>query len=90
MDTQTAHSYEFGPFHIDTANHLLLRDGQVVPLKPKVFDALVVLVENRGRVSEKDKLMGLLWPDSFVEEANLTQTIYMLRKALGEEPHEHN
>ena len=90
MDTQTAHSYEFGPFHIDTANHLLLRDGQVVPLKPKVFDALVVLVENRGRVLEKDKLMGLLWPDSFVEEANLTQTIYMLRKALGEEPHEHN
>jgi DNA-binding winged helix-turn-helix (wHTH) protein/Tfp pilus assembly protein PilF len=90
MDPQTKHSYEFGPFHVDAANYLLLRDGQIVPLKPKVLDALVALLENRGRVLGKDVLMQMLWPDSFVEEANLTQTIYMLRKALGEGPNEHN
>jgi DNA-binding winged helix-turn-helix (wHTH) protein/TolB-like protein/Tfp pilus assembly protein PilF len=84
MDAKIKHSYEFGPFRVDAANHLLLRDGQVVPLKPKVFDTLVALVENRGRVLGKDELMEMLWPDSFVEEANLTQTIYLLRKVLGE------
>jgi DNA-binding winged helix-turn-helix (wHTH) protein/TolB-like protein len=90
MDGKTTHSYEFGPFRVDTVNHLLLRDGRVVPLKPKVFDALVALVENRGRVLGKDELMEMLWPDSFVEESNLTQTVYMLRKALGEGPNDHN
>jgi DNA-binding winged helix-turn-helix (wHTH) protein/TolB-like protein len=90
MSPKTKQTYEFGPFRIDTANHLLRRDGQVVPVKPKVFDTLVALVESRGRLLEKDELMKALWPDSFVEEANLTQTIYMLRKALGEGPNEHN
>ena len=90
MTAKTKHFYEFGPFRIDAGNHLLLRDGQVVPVKPKVFDTLVVLVENRGRLLEKDELIKELWPDSFVEEANLTQTVYMVRKALGEGPHEHN
>src|SRR5687768_15947274 len=90
MRAKTKHSYEFGPFRIDAANHLLLRHGQVVPVKPKCFDTLVALVENRGRLLEKDELMKALWPDSFVEEANLTQTVYMLRKALGEGTNEHN
>lgn len=90
MKAKTKHFYEFGPFRVDTANHLLLRDGQVVPVQPRVFDALVSLVENCGRLLEKDELMKALWPDSFVEEANLTQTVYMLRKALGEGPNEHN
>lgn len=78
--------YEFGPFRVDTVNHVLLRDGETVPLKPKVFDTLLVLVENRGRVLDKDELMSRLWPDTIVEEANLTQNIYLLRKVLGEEP----
>jgi len=90
MDGKTRQSYEFGPFRVDAVNHLLLRNGQVVPLKPKVFDTLVALVENRGRVLGKDELMEMLWPDSFVEESNLTQTIYMLRKALGEGPDDHH
>ena len=77
--------YEFGSFRIDTVNHVLLRDGETVSLKPKVFDTLLVLVENRGRVLDKDELLSRLWPDTVVEESNLTQNIYLLRKALGEE-----
>jgi TolB-like protein/DNA-binding winged helix-turn-helix (wHTH) protein/Flp pilus assembly protein TadD len=78
--------YEFGPFRVDTLNHVLLRDGETLPLKPKVFDTLLVLIENRGRVLDKDELMSRLWPDTVVEEANLTQNVYLLRKALGEDP----
>lgn len=87
MSQQSGHLYEFGPFRIDTVNRLLLRDGKAVPLKPKVVDTLLMLVENMGRVVQKDELIARLWPDSFVEEANLTQNIYVLRKALdsGEE-----
>ncbi|MBO0799753.1 MAG: winged helix-turn-helix domain-containing protein, partial [Blastocatellia bacterium] len=76
--------YQFGPFLVDVSNRLLLRDGAPVALPPKVFDALYVLIENSGRVLEKGDLMNHLWPDSFVEEGNLTQTIFQLRKALGE------
>jgi TolB-like protein/DNA-binding winged helix-turn-helix (wHTH) protein/Flp pilus assembly protein TadD len=79
--------YEFGPYRIDAVNHLLLRGSEPVPLKPKVFDTLLVLVEHRGRVVDKNELMGRLWPDTAVEESNLTQNIYLLRKVLGEEPH---
>ena len=79
---QATRLYEFGPFRVDTANRLLLRDGKPIPLKPKVVDTLLVLIENRGRVIEKDELIQELWPDSFVEEGNLTQNIYVLRKAL--------
>ena len=78
--------YDFGPFRIDKLNHVLLRDGKTVPLKPKVFDTLLVLIENRDRVLEKDGLMSQLWPDTVVEEANLSQNIYLLRKVLGEDP----
>ena len=77
--------YEFGPFRVDTLNHVLLRDGETLPLKPKVFDTLLVLIENRGRVLDKDELISRLWPDTIVEEANLTQNVYLLRKALGED-----
>lgn len=82
MSQQTRRLYEFGSFQIDTVNRLLLRDGRPIPLKPKVVDTLLVLIENRGRVLEKDELIEKLWPDSFVEEGNLTQNIYVLRKAL--------
>ncbi|MFL6210420.1 MAG: winged helix-turn-helix domain-containing tetratricopeptide repeat protein [Pyrinomonadaceae bacterium] len=83
MSKQAKHFYEFGPFRLDTANRLLMHDGEVVPLKQKAVETLLVLVEGRGEVLAKEALMQRLWPDSFVEEANLTQNIYMLRKALG-------
>lgn len=81
---QAHYFYEFGPFQVDLANRLLLRDDAPIPLAPKVLDALFVLVENSGRILEKEELMNQLWPDCFVEEGNLTQIIFQLRKALGE------
>jgi DNA-binding winged helix-turn-helix (wHTH) protein/TolB-like protein/Tfp pilus assembly protein PilF len=84
MVQQIRRSYEFGGFCLDTSNRLLLRGGKVVPLKPKVVETLLLLVEHRGEVLEKESLIKALWPDSFVEESNLTQNIYVLRKALGE------
>ena len=83
------HIYEFGPFRIDDTKRLLLRDGQVAPLTPKCFDLLLALVEHSGKVIEKDDLMKRVWPDSFVEEGNLTYNISILRKALGERADEH-
>jgi TolB-like protein/DNA-binding winged helix-turn-helix (wHTH) protein/Tfp pilus assembly protein PilF len=80
---------EFGPFRLDTVRRLLLRDEAVVSLPPKAFDTLLALVENCDRVLEKSELMSAVWPASFVEEANLTQTISILRKALGERAGEH-
>ncbi len=82
----SARFYEFGPFQIDKVNHVLMRDGETLPLKPKVFDTLLLLVENRGRVLDKDELLSRLWPDTVVEESNLSQNVYLLRKVLGEEP----
>jgi DNA-binding winged helix-turn-helix (wHTH) protein/TolB-like protein/Tfp pilus assembly protein PilF len=77
--------YEFGPFQIDKLNHALLRDGDTIPLKPKVFDTLLLLVENRERTLDKDEMLRRLWPDTVVEESNLSQNVYLLRKALCEE-----
>jgi Tol biopolymer transport system component/DNA-binding winged helix-turn-helix (wHTH) protein len=76
--------YEFGPFRLDAANRLLLRNGETVPLKPKVFDTLLALVEQSGRVLTKQELMEKIWPDTAVEENNLTQNISALRKILGQ------
>ncbi|HXI25522.1 MAG TPA: winged helix-turn-helix domain-containing protein [Pyrinomonadaceae bacterium] len=84
MSKQNKRIFEFGPFSIDTFNRQLRREGEVVPLRAKAVDTLLMLIESRGDVVEKDDLMKALWPDSFVEEANLTQNIYTLRKALGE------
>lgn len=89
MNEQPKHSYEFGPFRLDAAKHLLLRDGQAIPLTPKAFETLLMLVENSQRVVQKDELMQVIWPDSFVEEGSLTRNIYLLRKVLGESPHDH-
>lgn len=77
-------SYAFGPFVLDTARHLLLREGEPVSLTPKSYDTLLVLVESGGSLMSKDELMSVLWPDHSVEEANLTQQISTTRKALGE------
>ncbi|HEX8069883.1 MAG TPA: winged helix-turn-helix domain-containing protein [Pyrinomonadaceae bacterium] len=76
--------YEFGPFSLSAAEQLLRRDGKLVPLTPKALDALRLLVERGGRVVEKEELLRHVWPDTFVEEGNLSVTIFMLRKALGE------
>lgn len=84
MSKETRCFYEFGPFRIDTLNRQLRREGNVVPLKAKAIDTLLLLIRHRGDVVEKDDLMKSLWPDSFVEDANLTQNIYTLRKALGD------
>lgn len=85
MSNPHKHFYEFGPFRLDLANRLLLRDGEVVPLKKKAYEMLRVLVENKGQVLEKEELMRRLWPDTYVEESNLTHYIYTLRRVLGDE-----
>jgi len=76
--------YEFGAFRLDPGERLLLHDGKSVQLPPKAFLTLVLLVEHSGRVRGKEELMRAVWPETFVEENNLTQCISVLRKALGE------
>jgi eukaryotic-like serine/threonine-protein kinase len=76
-------SYTFGPFSLDPLKRVLLRDGEPIALTPKVFEILLVLVQNSGHPLSRDELMKAVWPDSFVEEGNLTQNISVLRKALG-------
>jgi len=83
MVSQPAFLYEFGPFRLDVAERLLSRDGEALPLSPKAFDLLLALVERQGRLLGKEELMKLVWPDTFVEEANLSYTISLIRKALG-------
>jgi Tol biopolymer transport system component/DNA-binding winged helix-turn-helix (wHTH) protein len=82
----TAERYEFGPFRLEPAERKLWRRNEVVVLTPKAFDTLVLLVRNSGHLLEKDELIRALWPDSFVEEGNLTNNISLLRKALGDDP----
>lgn len=76
--------YEFGPFRLDTEEFRLHREGTPIQLKPKVFQLLLLLVRNSGHILTKAELMQEIWPDSFVEEHNLTVSIFALRKALGE------
>jgi TolB-like protein/DNA-binding winged helix-turn-helix (wHTH) protein len=80
--------YRFGPFLLDPAERLVSRDGIPLTLTPKVFDTLLYLVRNCGRVLTKDELLKQIWPDTFVEEVNLAVNISTLRKAFGENPHE--
>jgi len=89
MFNQPRICYEFGPFQVDTRERQLLRDGRVVPLRPKVFDALLVLVQNSGHTLTKEDMMKRVWSDTAVEEGNLSRTISSLRNALGERPDEH-
>jgi TolB-like protein/DNA-binding winged helix-turn-helix (wHTH) protein/Flp pilus assembly protein TadD len=76
--------YEFGEFRLDAHKRTLQRGQDLIALKPKVFDTLLVLIESRGQTVSTDELMKAVWPDSFVEESNLTQAVYLLRKALGQ------
>ncbi|HEY3138649.1 MAG TPA: winged helix-turn-helix domain-containing protein, partial [Blastocatellia bacterium] len=86
---QTQHFYEFGSFRLDLHERILLRDGHPVPLTPKAFDTLLVLVENGGHIVEKGELMKQVWPDSFVEEVNLARHVSTLRKVLGDRSDDH-
>jgi len=88
MFHQSILQYDFGPFRVDPRERRLLRDGEVVPLTPKVFDILLVLVQNTGHVLSKAEMMKLVWPDTVVEEGNLARNISTLRSALGERPRE--
>ena len=76
--------YVFGRFRIDVTERILFNEQSSVPLTPKAFETLLVLVENSGHVLSKDELMERVWPDTAVEENNLAQNISALRKALGE------
>jgi DNA-binding winged helix-turn-helix (wHTH) protein len=76
--------YQFGDFHLDTAERVIQRAGQPLSISPKALDVLIALIENRGRIVEKEDLMKKVWTGTFVEENNLTSTIYVLRKLFGE------
>jgi Tol biopolymer transport system component/DNA-binding winged helix-turn-helix (wHTH) protein len=82
--SQNQQLYKFGQYCLDISERVLTRDGRVVPLSPKVFDTLLVLIENRGRILGKDELMQTIWPDTFVEESNLTHNVSQIRRALGD------
>jgi len=77
-------AYEFGPYRIDSAERLLRRGDELIPLPPKVALTLLALVENAGRMVDKSDLMKIVWPDTFVEEGALTRNISLLRKTLGD------
>jgi Tol biopolymer transport system component/DNA-binding winged helix-turn-helix (wHTH) protein len=89
-ETDSTPYYEFGPFRLDSTRRLLLREGKAVPLTHKAFETLALLVQNSGRIVEKDELMREVWPDTFVEEGSLARNISVLRKALGEGPSDHH
>lgn len=76
--------YKFGSFSFNEAEQQLLRNGEPIPLPPKAFDVLLVLIQNRGCLVTKEKLLEDVWPDAFVEEANLTVNVANLRKTLDE------
>jgi Tol biopolymer transport system component/DNA-binding winged helix-turn-helix (wHTH) protein len=85
MSLAINHFYRFEEFTVDGDQRVLLRNDSPLPLAPKVFDTLLILVDNSGRIVEKEELMHQLWPDTFVEESNLTVNIQQLRKALGDD-----
>jgi eukaryotic-like serine/threonine-protein kinase len=84
MATKPKVHYEFGPFRVDPDQQILLRENQPVPITPKAFETLLILIRHSREDLSKDELMKSLWPDTFVEETTLSQNIFRLRKALGE------
>jgi DNA-binding winged helix-turn-helix (wHTH) protein/tetratricopeptide (TPR) repeat protein len=86
---KTKQLYEFGPFRLDPEKELLLRDKEAIQLAPKAFQVLLVLVRRKKEVVTKDELLIAVWPDTFVEETNLSRNVFLLRKALGESPQDH-
>ncbi|MBI3679063.1 MAG: winged helix-turn-helix domain-containing protein [Acidobacteria bacterium] len=85
MNKQRNVFYAFGPFTLDAGERVLRREGQIVALPPKALEVLCFLVEAQGRVVNKAELLDNVWPGTFVEEANLTQSIFLVRKCLGQE-----
>ena len=83
-DTSVRAAYRFGPFHLDVRERRLSRGDDVIPLRLKVFDTLVVLIENAGQLVSKQQLLDTVWPETAVEENNLNHNVSVLRKALGE------
>ena len=84
MSLKARHCYEFGPFTADPEVRTLMRNEQVIPLPPKVFEVLLALLKSAGTPISRDDLMKAVWGDSFVEEGNLTNAISVLRKTLGD------
>jgi TolB-like protein len=78
-------SYEFGPYRLDMSERVLTCDGETIALTPKATEILIMLVLNAGQLVEKDELLKEVWPNTFVEEANLSQNVFVLRRALGDE-----
>src|SRR5262245_17470295 len=89
MSREPGQWYEFGPYRLDVGLSRLERSGTVVPISPKAFDLLLLLARSPERVLSKNELMEALWPNTFVEDANLTQHVYTLRKAVGDRPDGH-
>ena len=83
-DSAVRGAYRFGPFHLDVRERRLSRGDEVIPLRLKVFDTLLLLVENAGRLVTKQELLDTVWPETTVEENNLNHNVSVLRKALGE------
>ena len=84
MSGQVKPLYRFGPFVLNAADRLLWKGDRVVPLTPKSAEILVLLLKRGGQLVEKSELLTEVWPDTFVDEANLSRQIYELRKALGD------
>src|ERR1043165_2950164 len=84
MSLTLRHLYKFDSFIVDVEEQVLLRDGRMVPLTPKVFETLLLLVQHQGSVVTKQTILNTVWPDVFVEESNITFNITKLRKALGD------
>ncbi len=84
MSDVQSHIYDFGDFRIDAGRRVLLRAGEQVPLTPKAFDTLILLIEHQGQVLDKQHIMSAIWPDTVVEENNLNQSISTLRRTFGE------
>src|SRR5262245_31724 len=84
MSSSLASFYEFGPFLLDPSLPFLVRYGEPVPLPPKALETLVALVERSGQVVKREQLIEIVWPDTVVEENNLSVNVSLLRKALGD------
>src|SRR6185436_12688118 len=83
MSRRIRNIYEFGPFRLDSERLTLWRDGELVPLTPKVAETLLIMIQQNGKLVERKALMNAIWPDTFVEDGNLNFNVSMLRKALG-------
>jgi DNA-binding winged helix-turn-helix (wHTH) protein len=85
MSDNNQDSYKFSEFRLDVVERLLLRKNLPIPLTPKVFDVLAVLVERSGHLVEKDEVLRVVWEDAFVEESTVARAVHELRKVLGED-----